>query len=290
MQATYCNRRNVIFDAGYLVRLVQLVHGLHGVFVAHVALIAMVFFALMLPPQNSNAQTPVPLLFGENKNDKGEQLPMPLKVAKFLGYFEKQLVVKFKIQNYPWNRAVLMANYDGDLIFGVSITSEREKTLHFSEPVFYNYVWLVTRSDGTFPFSTLQDLKGKKIGIIRGSHYGDAFDNQKNKLFKIENDVNAYAPRLKKLLTKRMDAMLFASSETNVKIVEQQVNEIMLSEETDHSKLGENNFRVLPVPLLKDGIRFAIRADKDNGMIEKLNKAIEKGNQTGLFAKIIKGK
>ncbi|MDO9194723.1 MAG: transporter substrate-binding domain-containing protein, partial [Undibacterium sp.] len=225
--------------------------------VFYVVLMAIIGLGLTLAPDNSRAQTPVPLLFGENKNNKGEQLPMPPAISQFLGYFEKQLAIKFEIKNYPWNRAVLMANYDGDLIFGISATSEREKTLHFSEPVFYNYIWLVTRSDGTFPFSTLQDLKGKKIGIIRGSYYGDEFDSKKNKLFTVEDDVNAYAPRLKKLLTKRMDAMLYPSTETNVKNVEQQVNRILQSEMTDSGSAKENNFRVLPVPLLKDGIRFA---------------------------------
>lgn len=257
----------------------------------YVVLMAIIVLGLTLAPDHSRAQTPVPLLFGENKNNKGEQLPMPPAISQFLGYFEKQLAIKFEIKNYPWNRAVLMANYEGDLIFGISITSEREKTLHFSEPVFYNYIWLVTRSDSAFPFSTLQDLKGKKIGIIRGSHYGDEFDSQKNKLFTVEDDVNAYAPRLKKLLTKRMDAMLFASTETNSKIVEQQVNRILQSEETtDNNNRKENNFRVLPIPLLKDGIRFAIRTDRDNGVITKLNKVIEKGKQTGTFSKIIQQK
>ncbi len=256
----------------------------------YVVLMAIIVLGLTLAPDHSSAQTPVPLLFGENKNNKGEQLPMPPAISQFLGYFEKQLSIKFEIKNYPWNRAVLMANYDGDLIFGISATSEREKTLHFSEPVFYNYIWLVTRSDGTFPFSTLQDLKGKKIGIIRGSYYGDEFDSKKNKLFMVEDDVNAYAPRLKKLLTKRMDAMLYPSTETNVKNVEQQVNRILQNELTDSGSAKENNFRVLPVPLLKDGIRFAIRTDRDNGVIAKLNKAIEKGKQSGTFSKIIQEK
>lgn len=250
------------------------------------AVVAFILIAQMLLAGIAQAQTTVPLLFGENKNDKGEQLPMSPALAKYMAYFEKQLAVRFDIKNYPWNRAVLMANYDGDLIFGISITSEREKIFHFSEPVFYNYLWLVTRSDSAFPFSSLQDLKGKKIGIIRGSHYGDEFDKQKDKLFTVEDDVNAYAPRLKKLLTKRMDAMVFASRETNPKIVERQVNRILQNDNSPSNDAQKISFHVLPVPLLKDGIRFAIRTDKDSGIITHLNTAIAKGNQTGLFSKI----
>jgi polar amino acid transport system substrate-binding protein len=255
-----------------------------------VALVILFLLVNLLGSTHVRAQTTVPLLFGENKNDKGVQLPMPPTISKFLVYFEKQLAIKFEIKNYPWNRAVLMASFDGDLIFGISVTGERKKLFHFSEPIFYNYVWLVTRSNNTFPFSTLQDLRGKKIGIIRGSHYGDEFDNQKNKLFTVEDDVNAYASRLKKLLTNRMDVMLYPSTETDAQIVEQQVNRILQSGETDSISGKGISFRVLPVPLLKDGIRFAIRPDKDTGIIEKLNKSIEKGNQSGAFSKIMQEK
>ncbi len=250
------------------------------------AIISVLVIAMSVP-KNSYAQPPVPLLLGENRDNKGKQQPLPPTITEILSYIEKDSAIKFNHKPYPWNRAVMMANYYGDLIFALSITNERKKTFHFSDPVFYNTIWLVTLSDHTFPYASMQDLKGKKIGVIRGSKYGEEFDQQKNKLFTVEDDVNAYAPRLKKLAGHRMDAMLFASQETDAKMVEAQVNRILEAETSGTNSHKKTHFSVLPTPLLRDAIRFAIRSDRDHGIIQKLNETIERGNKSKVFEKII---
>ena len=53
------------------------------------------------------------------------------------------------------------------------------------------------------------DLKGKLIGIVRGTSAGEDFDRQMGVLFRVEDDVGAGISRLKKLMAKRMDAIVW---------------------------------------------------------------------------------
>ncbi|MBC3882277.1 transporter substrate-binding domain-containing protein [Undibacterium sp. LX40W] len=221
-----------------------------------------------------HAQTRVPLLFGENKNEKGEFVPMPERFTKIFEFIEKDLHIKFDLQMYPWNRAVKIASTDGGLIFGLSITAEREQIFTFSEPAVYNYLWLVTRTDKKFDYSKLLDLRGKTIGVVRGSKYGGEFDAQKNTLFKTDDDIDAYGPRLQKVLTHRVDAMIIASPFTDAIDVERQVNTIKIDEQ-DTSGI-KPRFSVLPKPVLKDGIRFAQLKGQNDRLIQQISVSLDK--------------
>lgn len=226
--------------------------------------------------QPAHAQRKVPLLFGENKNQKGELIPVADHFIKVLNSLEKELDVQFQLQIYPWNRAVKLANDDGGLIFGMSLTPEREAIFSFSEPILFQNLWLVTCTDREFPFESLADLKGKVIGVVRGSRYGGEFDQQKNRLFKIDDDIDASSARLKKLLNHRIDALTFASPINNAKEVEKLINEIDLHEHKDSLKSGEKRFSVLPVPVLQDGLRFAILRGKDDALLQAINHSLHK--------------
>jgi ABC-type amino acid transport substrate-binding protein len=236
--------------------------------------------------QPANAQPSLFVLIGENKNALGEQQALPPFILQLFAQLETELGQKLLIERYPWMRAIKLAETEKKLIFGFSYTTERAKTFRFSEPLYYNNIWLITRSDSTFPFKTLQDLKGKSIGILRGASYGGAFDEQKNKMFRVEDDIDAYPTRLKKLLMKRMDAMLYASAESRPQIVEAQVNKILLND-AEINSLDLVRFSVLPIPVLRDGIRFAINKDDSSDIIHRLDIAIEKARKSGAINKII---
>jgi polar amino acid transport system substrate-binding protein len=234
------------------------------------------FCLLLAHSTPSFAQTKVPLLFGENKNEKGELIPLGDRFSKVFSAIEKDLGIKFELQMYPWNRAVKLAGNGHALIFGLSLTPEREAIFTFSEPAMYQYLWLVTRADKQFDFNKLEDLRGKTIGVVRGSKYGGEFDAQKGNLFKTDDDIDAYGPRLKKVLGQRIDAMIFSSPLTDPKEVEKQVNAIKLYSDTAVAPSPNNPFAVLPVPILKDGIRFAIAKGKDDELIRRINVSLQK--------------
>jgi polar amino acid transport system substrate-binding protein len=238
--------------------------------------IGLCFCILQAHSAPSLAQTKVPLLFGENRNEKGELIPVGDRFTKIFSAIEKDLGIKFELQMYPWNRAVKLAGTGYALIFGLSHTPEREEIFTFSEPAMYQYLWLVTRTDRQFSFNKLEDLKGKTIGVVRGSKYGGEFDAQKDKLFKTDDDIDAYAPRLKKLLNQRIDAMIFASGLTDAKEVEKIVNAIKLYKDSDPQTSPNIQFSVLPMPVLKDGICFAILKGKNDNLIKNINKSLQK--------------
>ncbi len=237
-------------------------------------------FLLFVGLQPSFSQTRIPLLFGENRNEKGELNPIPERFTKILANIEKDLSIKFQLQLYPWNRAVKIASTEGGLIFGLSLTPERAALFDFSEPVIYQYLWLVTRADQQFDYKSIQDLKGKTIGVVRGSKYGGEFDQQKNKLFKADDDIDAYGPRLKKLSNRQVDAMIFASALTDPKEVEVVVQKIKIPNESENSPNSQARFVVLPIPVLKDGIRFAILRGQNEALIRDINRSLKKLNLT----------
>ncbi|MBC3808037.1 transporter substrate-binding domain-containing protein [Undibacterium seohonense] len=226
--------------------------------------------------QAAFAQTKVPLLSGENRNEKGELTPIPERFTKIFAAIEKDLSIQFQLQLYPWNRAVKIASTEGGLIFGLSLTPEREAIFDFSEPALYQYLWLVTPADRQFEFNSIQDLKGKTIGVVRGSKYGGEFDQQRNILFKTDDDIDAYGPRLKKLSNRQVDAIIFSSALTNPRDVEELIHKIKIPNETDEQSNQRARFVVLANPVLKDGIRFAILRGQNPKLIQQINRSLKK--------------
>jgi ABC-type amino acid transport substrate-binding protein len=202
-------------------------------------------------------------------------------VGNTVAYVQRELGYPFEVRRYPWNRLLQNLNNGEGLAFGLSKNQERLQTLHFSEPVYANYIWLVTRSDAVFPFAGVRDLRGKSLGVTRGTSYGDEFDRQKNLAFEIEEDSYALESRLNKLVNRRMDALLFQHRNPHPEQVEAMLNR-RVAEEMPEVKLPPGvSFKVLPKPLLIDPIHFAIRADLDDGIIARINGVISKGKKNG---------
>ncbi|WP_394782307.1 substrate-binding periplasmic protein [Undibacterium sp.] len=202
-------------------------------------------------------------------------------------FVERGLDVGFEVRRYPWNRLIQNLHNGEGLAFGLSKNSSRMQTLHFSEPVYSNYVWLITRSDATFPFSGMQDLRGKSLGINRGSSFGDEFDRQKNLLFTVEEDAYGLQSRLNKLLNNRMDAIIYQNRNADPEQVEAMLNQ-RVAEHMPEIKMPPGvRFRVLRKPLMTDNIHFAIRAQDDHGIINKINTVIIKGRKNGELAKAL---
>jgi polar amino acid transport system substrate-binding protein len=259
-----------------LARLYQSDHQFDVSYIRHLlSKITFISFILLFTSATTYAQTKVPLYYGENKNYRGENAPVADKFTRIFSRIEKDLGIQFQLQIYPWNRAVKMASTEGGLIFGLSKTPERENIFNFSTPVFYNNLWLVTRSDAQFKFKTLHDLKGKVIGVVQGYKYGGEFDAQRNILFKTDEDIDSYVPRLKKVLNRQIDAMIFASSLTDTKELEKMVNAIEISTSENRPLTGPA-FSVLPVSILKDGIHFAILRGENDDLINRINKSLKK--------------
>ncbi|MFZ6711544.1 substrate-binding periplasmic protein [Undibacterium sp. TC9W] len=213
--------------------------------------------------------------------------PFPLKLAdKLFEFIEREGGLQIQQQRSPWPRALQAAENGEGVIYGVTKTKEREKIFHFSLPIQSKYMFLVTRSDAQFRFNTMADLKGKTIGIPRGFSYGDRFDAMKDNLFKVEVDNYAPLSRIYKLLFRRMDAGLFGSVNKDPHFLENRLQALRDENEGSSSPFADIRLTVLPKPLLIDTIHFAVRGDKDDGIIDKLNVAILKARKAGLLEEL----
>ncbi|NDV18879.1 transporter substrate-binding domain-containing protein [Pseudodesulfovibrio sp. JC047] len=113
----------------------------------------------------------------------------------------------FDIHLCPWKRAYLYAKEGRGGIFGLSKTAARLLLFDYSAPVFTDEICLVTLKGKELPYHSIQDLKGKTIGITRGATYGKAFDKAAGTLFSCCCDADPTI-RLRMLLAGRTDAAM----------------------------------------------------------------------------------
>ncbi|OFA04454.1 bacterial extracellular solute-binding protein, family 3 [Duganella sp. HH101] len=229
-------------------------------------------------PAHAVAGTPVvPLLMGDTLDEQGKPKPMTAIKRKLLDALEQELGVTFAPHMYPWARAERYAIDGAGLIFGLPKSADRLRALHYSDIAAYNNLWLVTRSDATFAFNTIDDLRGKTIGTVRGYQYGDEFEQARSrKLFRTEEDISSRGTRLTRLMLKRVDAVvMFQPSPQTARDIEAELRDFMAPRMPGLDAAANAGFSVLPKPLATDsGLFFAIARGKDDGIIDRINAAL----------------
>jgi len=245
--------------------------------------------ATLIGIPSARAQTPpqkISLILGETLDESGRQKPVRAWKHKLFEYLEKELNVSFEVRMYPWPRAERNARNGAGLIFGLPKNANRERVLRYSEPTVSNTLWVVTRSDATFAFDKLSDLRGKTLGAVRGYGYGEAFERAlESKLFRVEDDIPSRPTRLQRLLLKRVNAVLLyqpswqtaADFETELRaLAAPLVNDLRLPPGITVS--------VLPRPMQVDTPQFfAIARGRDEALIDRINEALLKQqNQASL--------
>lgn len=228
------------------------------------------------------------LLMSEELDGRGKVIPLSKEVVELLRYLEQHSKQTFEIRRYPWKRAVENAANGEGLIFGISKTRERQRQFKFSQPIFTDQALLVTLCSAKFNYSTVSDLKGKTIGIVRGTSYGEEFDRLSNVLFKVEDDTSNNLGRFRKLFMRRMDAFLLYSSVANTSRLETYINQQYATDiagKSADSKL----FCILPRPVSAVDIHIAIRqggGPAEAALLQKIDQAILQARQDGELARI----
>ena len=223
----------------------------------------------------------IPLLIGDTLDEQGKQRPVTGAKRKLLDAVERELGVVFELRMYPWARAERYALEGGGLIYGLPKTADRLRALRYSEPAAHRTLWLVTRSDATFTFNKLEDLRGKTLGIVRGYSYGEEFDKARGKLFRTEDDISSRGTRLTRLMLKRVDAiLLFQPSTQSPKDIEAEIAAFMAPRLGAIGAAANTGFSVLPKPVANDTYQFfAIAHGQDDGIIDRINAALARIQQ-----------
>ncbi len=177
----------------------------------------------------------------------------------------------------PWKRAVSESAAGLGGISNFSWTPERARSFDYSDPVFVNRSYLLVKKGHAFPFASLNDLRGKRIGALLGSSYGDEFDRAaENKLFIVDYDSNEVL-RLKKLLIGRFDAA----------IVELDTFNLMVNSDPELAA-NKDEFTFLPKSLIDDKLYLAF--PKSMHMLpalKRFNLALNALKKTREYQKII---
>jgi polar amino acid transport system substrate-binding protein len=112
----------------------------------------------------------------------------------------------FELKFMPWQRAIDGVSHgEFDMLIGTWKTPERENFLAFSEPYAVNDLKFIKRKGDSFEFVDLNSLTGKKVGVVRGYGYSEAFLQASN--FKRE-ETPTLISNLLKLVNQRIDLTL----------------------------------------------------------------------------------
>jgi len=113
-----------------------------------------------------------PYQYVENNQQTGIDIDIIREVCK-------NLDMKLKFEAVPWKRALKYAE-DGNVSGLVSAlkTEEREKFLYYtSEPVHIQKNVVIAGKESKIKISSLDDLKGKEVGVLAGFSYGPVIDS-----------------------------------------------------------------------------------------------------------------
>jgi cystine transport system substrate-binding protein len=107
-----------------------------------------------------------------SKAPSGELVGYDVDIAKAVA---AKLGVKPEFVTTEWSGIIagLQANKFDVIVNQVGITDARKQALDFSPAYTYSAAQLIQRKDDSRQFSSLEDLKGKKLGVGLGTNYMD---------------------------------------------------------------------------------------------------------------------
>ena len=110
------------------------------------------------------------------------------------------------LKDYPWKRALYMVEKSkADALFSANFTEDRTQFAYYPDEPIVQSPWVIwSREEDDFKFNTLNDLKNKKIGVVRGYSYTPEFLEFLKTHAKVD-EVTDDATNFKKLNAARVD-------------------------------------------------------------------------------------
>jgi len=239
--------------------------------------------AVAVPTPNNGVLT---VLMAEQRGDRDQVLPLTKNMIQLFNFIEDATKLKVEVKRYPWRRVLHNAENGEGFVFGIYKNPERLHVFAFSEPVYSDKVWLMSRCEDHLTYNSIQDLKGKTIGIVQGSSAGEEFDSQVNVLFRAEYNTSSLAGRFSKLYQKRMDAFLLYDPRSNLREMQKEFNQIYAADIDEYRKKNTEVFCIVPKPINIIDAHFAMSIKGDRSLLEKLDKALIQARKSGELARI----
>ncbi len=113
-----------------------------------------------------------------------------------------------QVEAKPWKRALEEIDTGRAGVGGIYKTAERLQKYDYSEPIYVENLLVYYHVSNPLLFTQVPDLAGKRIGVLRGWSYGDAFDQTRRQgLFQVE-EVGSDDQNFRKLEAERIDAVI----------------------------------------------------------------------------------
>lgn len=204
-----------------------------------------------------------PMGFRDEKgNIVGFDIDLANEVAKRMG-------IKTNFKACEWDGIIFdLKSKKIDLIWnGLTITPAREKQILFSDPYFSDDQIIIVRDPN---IKTLDDLKGKKVGVQLGSTSNIVFEN--SILPKSKTELKKYPTNVEALLD-------LEAGRTNAVIIDGMVGKYYIAK--------KNGFIVLDDTLAKENVGVGIRKE-DLDLKMEIDKKLSEIKQDGTFDNIYK--
>jgi polar amino acid transport system substrate-binding protein len=207
--------------------------------------------------------------FGDPKNpDGGLGLEIIRAAYKTQGH-------EVTMEYVPWARAEAgVKNGTYDILPFTWRTDARLKVLLYSTPYAIGNVRFIKRKGDPFEFTGLASLAGKRIGVVRGYGYGDAF--AASNTFERENG-NDLMTNIKKLLRERLDLTL-----------EDEIVARSIIGNEDPKALEQIEFVKQPLSVNPLYVTAGLQNPKAQEMIGAFNKGLEIIQANGVLDRIYK--
>ena len=110
---------------------------------------------------------------------------------------------------YPQKRMEQMVRGgDRDGVTVISRNTDREGFLVFSDPLFAKQAYFYHRKNYKFDWSSYADLKGLRIGVVRGHNLGDDFAAAVIKHGLVLDEASTVEANFRKLMANRVDVLM----------------------------------------------------------------------------------
>lgn len=191
-------------------------------------------------------------------------------------HFEQLSNRKIKLETTSWRRAYEYGIKGKGGLIGLSKTTERLVLFDYSDVIFEDNIYLAVRRGKEFDFKTLNDLKGKLIGMHLGASYGDQVDNAvKAGLFNADLSTSDVI-RMRKLLRGRLDAATVTHGQIGLDAIFKSDAELLAN---------KNEFVILANPLVHDPLYLGfVKSMQMTPFLQEFNQSL-KANKTPLTIK-----
>ena len=182
----------------------------------------------------------------------------------------KQADIPYTLTFLPFKRGynlVKTGDYDG--LFNFYKIDSRLAFFDYSAPIIKNPLVFFVQKDSDMVYRSLNDLTGKKIGIMVGYTYGKEFDSAQN--FR-KDAANEHVHHFRKLIFGRLDAYLCDK---------------MVGIYTARKEGLMNELKILPTPLRVMNGHIGFTKGKHKELIEKINLEIQQMEIHGGIDQII---